>query len=99
MNKTNSKMISQIRESIINVAEKYAISKVTLFGSQASGTATEDSDIDLMVEFNKPVTLITLSSLKYDLEEMLNKNVDVIHGPLRDTDYIEFERTVDIYEA
>ena len=34
-----------------------------------------------------------------DLEEMLNLDVDIVHGPLRETDLLEVENVVELYAA
>ncbi len=91
--------IEDIKKVIEEIAEKYFIKKVILFGSQADGTATEQSDIDLIIEFSKEVSLITISGLKLELEEILSKKVDIIHGPITDNDFIEVNREVELYAA
>lgn len=42
--------VPQLKEVLIPVFDAYAIRKAVLFGSYGKGQATEDSDIDLMVE-------------------------------------------------
>ena len=91
--------IDQIRSAILTLVEEYSISKVVLFGSRATGTNVEDSDIDLIIEFFVPVTILTLSGLKNRIEELTNLDVDVIHGPIRDDDMIDIEKTVELYAA
>ncbi|SFT42806.1 hypothetical protein SAMN02910356_00596 [Selenomonas sp. GACV-9] len=91
--------IARIREAVLKVVLNYPVSRVTLFGSQAAGLSKEDSDVDLIVEFSKPVSLLTLSSMKCDLEELLNSKVDLIHGPIRDSDMIEIGQEVVLYAA
>ncbi|MCI5904778.1 MAG: nucleotidyltransferase domain-containing protein [Oscillospiraceae bacterium] len=91
--------IEQIKAVISEVAMQYSIKNVKLFGSRADGTNKADSDVDLIVEFSVPVTLITISSLQCRLEEMLRLDVDIIHGPVRDTDLIEIGKEIEIYAA
>ena len=91
--------IEAIKNQILKIVNDYPITSVTLFGSRASGTNTEDSDVDLIIEFSEPVTLITLSRIKFQLEELLGLEVDVIHGPLRETDMIEVDKVVELYAA
>jgi uncharacterized protein len=59
------------------------------FGSVARGEATDQSDIDFLVEFEKGRTLLDLSGLRLDLIELLGRDVDVatprsLHPKLRD---------------
>ena len=68
-------------------------------GSRADGTNTDESDIDLIIEFNRPVTIMFLSNLKNKLEELTGLSVDVIHGPIRETDMIEVGKVVELYAA
>lgn len=49
MGKTNTELISRLREFKSNVTKKYGIKKIILFGSQATGKATKDSDVDLII--------------------------------------------------
>lgn len=91
--------IDDIKKSIEIVAKKYSIKRAVLFGSVADGTDTEQSDIDLIIEFSTNVSLITISSLKIELENLLNKGVDIIHGPITDKDFIDVNREVELYAA
>ena len=74
-------------------------SSVTLFGSRAEGTNRADSDVDLIMEFSIPVSLLMLSQIRCDLEEILGLDVDIIHGPIRETDMIEIGKMVELYAA
>lgn len=67
-----------------------------MFGSRANGTSTDDSDVDLIMEFSKPITLITLSLITERLEEILKTDVDVIHGPIQSTDMIEIDKEIEV---
>lgn len=91
--------IENIRKSIIGLVDEYQISKVILFGSRASGNNHADSDIDLIIEFLKPISLLRLCALKNRLEEGTGLSVDIIHGPLRDDDMIEIDNEVVLYAA
>jgi len=53
------------------------IKRLALFGSHARGDADEDSDVDLLVEFDKPVGFFELIGTKYKFEEYLGEKVDV----------------------
>ena len=91
--------IERLKEVILLISEKYPIEKVYLFGSRADGTNKSDSDVDLIMEFSKRVSLLTLSSVKIELEELLDLEVDIVHGPLRETDLIEVKKVVELYAA
>ncbi len=57
--------------------EKYQIVRLGLFGSAARGDSKENSDIDIVVEQKKP-DLFILGNIKIELEEKLNRPVDII---------------------
>lgn len=81
---------SMIRQTVERLRKGYALHRVSIFGSYAEGCANEQSDLDLLVEFEKPrVSLITLNALKYELEEALGLSVDVVHAPLPEGSMIQ----------
>ena len=92
--------LDQISKTVSSVSDEFNIKKASVFGSYANGTCTDDSDLDLLVEFKTPyVSLFTLSGLKVRLEELLSKSVDVIHAPLPDDAMIEIESERTVYET
>ena len=92
--------IDEIKKTIAEIAPQYNLKKVTLFGSRANGTAKENSDVDLLVEFTTPsISLLKLISLKHMLEEIWNLEVDVIHGPKKESWMIEIDKEIEIYAA
>ena len=72
--------ISDIRERVAPVAEKYGIRAVYLFGSYARNEAGDDSDIDLAVDTagTSLKSLFALGALYNDLESALGKPVDMV---------------------
>ncbi|QEQ00793.1 nucleotidyltransferase family protein [Thermosynechococcus sp. CL-1] len=61
------------RESL----KKFAVKTLQLFGSVARDEAHAESDVDLLVAFERPVGLFTFIELKEYLEEILNYSVDL----------------------
>jgi predicted nucleotidyltransferase len=59
------------------LTEKFHVSRIGYFGSYAKGQQTDNSDLDLVVEFSQPVgwTFFTLESF---LEQSLGLRVDLI---------------------
>lgn len=91
--------IESIQRSLLEIVKAYPIHRITLFGSRADGTNREDSDVDLIIEFSAPITLVTISRLRCELEEVLGLGVDIIHGPIQSTDMIEIGKVVELYQA
>lgn len=89
----------KIVDAVTKKAAQFSLKKVSYFGSYADGNATEQSDLDLLVEFTEPnVSLWTIAGLKHDLEDELNVPVDVIHAPVPQGAIIEIGKTVAVYE-
>lgn len=69
---------SEIEKRIRPVLSKYGVISVSLVGSTARDEHSNISDIDLIVEMHQPVSLLTFSKIKRELEKTLNKKVDLI---------------------
>jgi len=70
--------LEDIKQKIIPILKNAPIKKAALFGSYVRGDNTPDSDIDILVDLHKDATLLDLVGIKQDLEEALQKGVDVI---------------------
>lgn len=78
MNNLNKeKIISILKENVTFLNEKYHLKRIGLFGSYAKELQNENSDIDLVVDFDKPIGLDFVELGDY-LERILNKKVDLI---------------------
>jgi len=69
--------IQQIQKSIIPILKRYGVSKAALFGSVVKNQVCADSDIDILVQIDKDISLLDFVGLKIELEEKLNRNVDL----------------------
>ncbi|MBW4473446.1 MAG: nucleotidyltransferase family protein [Stenomitos rutilans HA7619-LM2] len=57
--------------------KSFGVKSLALFGSVARDDARSDSDVDLLVAFDRPVGLFTFVRLKRYLEEILERSVDL----------------------
>lgn len=71
--------IEEIKQKAIPVLKKAGITRSSLFGSYVRGEQHGDSDIDLLVEFPKGLSLFDVAEIKYTLEDNLGKKVDLIN--------------------
>lgn len=71
--------IRDIQQAVRATAEKYGLTKVTLFGGFARGNARDYSDVDLLVEAPVPLGF-TRGAIYNELEMSLNRPVDIIFG-------------------
>lgn len=72
--------IDEIKNAVSKVGKKYGIKSAYLFGSYAKNTATERSDVDLIIDDGGNIkSLIGLSGFRLDLiEELGGVDVDVL---------------------
>ena len=61
-----------------DILSQYGVKKAAVFGSYARGSNREDSDIDILVELGKSISLFDYVGLKLDLEDTLGKKVDLV---------------------
>jgi uncharacterized protein len=57
--------------------EGLGVQSLTLFGSVARNEATPESDVDLLVDFNRPIGIFQFSAIRLRLEEVLDCSVDL----------------------
>ncbi len=60
------------------LAERYGLAVVGIFGSQVRGEAGNESDLDLLAEFLRPVSLLELVGAELYLSEVLGVKVDLV---------------------
>lgn len=65
-------------ERIIDILRRNGVKRAAFFGSIVRGEMTDESDVDLLVEFEKRKSLLDLAGLKIELEDALNRRVDVL---------------------
>lgn len=58
-------------------ADEFGIVRIGIFGSVARNEATEDSDVDVIIETKRP-NLFKLSRIRLDLEELMHTHVDLV---------------------
>lgn len=61
-----------------NLKDEYAVNKIGIFGSYTKEEQIETSDIDILVDFQKAIDLLTFVHLKDHLSKLLNVNVDLV---------------------
>ncbi len=66
-----------LREHKFDLKKKYSIKQLGVFGSYSRGEQNENSDVDILVEFEKPIGLDFIE-LAEELETILNRKVDLV---------------------
>jgi uncharacterized protein len=67
-----------LRERRDDLARDYGVTEIGIFGSCVRGETSGDSDIDLLVAFNRPLGFFKFLELEERLSEWLGANVDLV---------------------
>lgn len=67
-----------LRTHLPDLARRYGVRRVRLFGSYVRGEARPDSDLDVLVEFHEPPDLLAFVRLEQELEALLGLRVDLV---------------------
>ncbi len=74
---TREKTVQLLQEKHPYLAAEFGVSKIGLFGSYSKGQSDESSDVDLVVEFERPIGFRFVELVDY-LENLLGRRVDVL---------------------
>ncbi len=74
---TRETLAELLRKEYAYLASEYGVKRIGFFGSYAGGTPTETSDVDLVVEFDRPIGFRFVEFTEH-LEHLLGRRVDVL---------------------
>ena len=75
--KDKAEVLRVIREKQSELARRFSVRRIGVFGSFARDRANAKSDVDILVELAEP-TFDHYMDLKFFLEEALNRSVDLV---------------------
>jgi uncharacterized protein len=78
MKSSRQDILASLKKLKKEVAKEYSVKTMGVFGSVARDEQTGKSDIDLLVEFSKPVGFVTFMRLENFLSERLGNKVDLV---------------------
>ena len=70
-------VIRRLTEQRRELEQNYGVETLFLFGSTARDEASPESDVDLLVEFGRPIGLFKFIELQQHLESLLECKVDL----------------------
>lgn len=70
--------LSLLKQSKAELARRFAVRELALFGSTARGTASPDSDVDVLVSFDGPANSERYFGVQFYLEDLLGCPVDLV---------------------
>jgi predicted nucleotidyltransferase len=74
---TREQLLKLLREQYPYLAAEYGIKRIGIFGSYAKGEPEETSDVDILVEFERPIGFKFVELVEY-LERLSGRRVDVL---------------------
>jgi uncharacterized protein len=76
---TRADVLQKLRAELGSLRERYGVESLALFGSMARDEAGPDSDVDVLVEFGRPITLFDLVAVQQYMERCLGvRRVDLV---------------------
>lgn len=70
--------IERIKDKILPILQRYGVKRAGLFGSYVRGELKEESDIDILVEIEKDISLLDFVGIKLEIEEALGRKIDLV---------------------
>jgi len=71
-------LVKQIRKKILPILHRHGIEKAGLFGSIVRDELKEESDIDILIEIKKDISLLDFIGIKLELEDELGTKIDLV---------------------
>jgi uncharacterized protein len=68
----------EIKDTIIKILREYGAIKISIFGSFARGEERPESDIDIIVKFDKPKSLLQLIHIEEEIKNAVQHNIDLL---------------------
>lgn len=75
-NLEQTKNIIQANKSFLE--DRFHVKEIGLFGSYLRGEQHKESDVDILVDFGKPISMFTFIDLEDYLQEKLGAKVDLV---------------------
>jgi len=73
-----SPLADQVRQATLTILQRYGVTRAALFGSAARDQMRPDSDIDILVQIDKDISLLDFVALKLELQDALGRSVDLV---------------------
>ena len=71
-------MTTSFKQDLIGALKNFPIKRASLFGSFARGDEGPDSDIDVLIDFDSPLSLFDLIRMEQTLSQKLSRKVDIV---------------------
>lgn len=71
-------VLTQLTGRMEEIRQRFSVRRLSVFGSVVRGEASEGSDVDVLVVFDRKATFDLFMDLKFYLEELLGTGVDLV---------------------
>ncbi len=71
-------ILTQLTGRMEEIRQRFSVRRLSVFGSVVRGEASEGSDVDVLVVFDRKATFDLFMDLKFYLEELLGTGVDLV---------------------
>ncbi len=75
--RSNSETVALLRTHKPELAERFGVIELALFGSAARGESGPDSDVDILVSFDRPTDPDCFFGVQFYIEDLLGRPVDL----------------------
>jgi uncharacterized protein len=72
------KILEILRQQIPMLTERYSVERLEIFGSYVHSEEKKDSDLDILVTFEEPPSLLTFIAIENYLSDLLGVKVDLV---------------------
>jgi len=72
------KVLTSLKDSIEEIRQRFPVKTLAVFGSVVRDEVVDNSDVDVLVVFNKRATFDIFMDLKFYLEDLLGMSVDLV---------------------
>ena len=73
-----SELLKRLRAHKTTLVQNFGVTELALFGSFARDQAVDDSDVDILVQFNGPATSKQYFGVQFYIEDLLSRQVDLV---------------------
>lgn len=73
-----AELLKRLRAHKTTLVQNFGVTKLALFGSFARDQAADDSDVDILVQFNGPATSKQYFGVQFYIEDLLSRQVDLV---------------------
>lgn len=73
-----AELLKRLRAHKTTLVQNFGVTELAIFGSFARDQAADDSDVDILVQFNGPATSKQYFGVQFYIEDLLSRQVDLV---------------------